>query len=204
MDVPHNPAVPKLWTSTIEDHRTSVREAILDTAWRLVSERGLLGVSMSLIAETAGIGRATLYKYFPDVEGVLIACHERQVVDHLRQLAALRDQQAEPQERLEAVLEAFALISHHRGRHGDADLAALVHRDANAARAEQQVLELIRGLLVEVAEDGQLRRDVAADELARYCLHALSAAGGLTSAAAVRRLVAVVLSGLAAAAVPGR
>ena len=38
---------------------------------------------MSQIAEQTGIGRATLYKYFPDVEAILLAWHERQVTGHL-------------------------------------------------------------------------------------------------------------------------
>lgn len=43
---------------------------------------------------------------------------------------------------------------------------------------------------------GDVRDDVAADELADVCLHALAAAAGLPSEAAVHRLVAVVLDGL--------
>lgn len=62
--------VPKLWHETVDAHRAHVREAILETTWQLVSERGLRGVTMAEIAERAGIGRATLYKYFPDVEAV--------------------------------------------------------------------------------------------------------------------------------------
>ncbi len=60
--------VPRLWSETIEDHRREVRAAILDATWALVTERGLTSVTMSQIAEETGIGRATLYKYFPDVE----------------------------------------------------------------------------------------------------------------------------------------
>ncbi|TIU24058.1 MAG: TetR/AcrR family transcriptional regulator, partial [Mesorhizobium sp.] len=48
----------------------------------------------------------------------------------------------------------------------------------------------------EGAAMGDLRNDVAPDELATYCLHALTAANSLTSKAAVRRLVAVTLAGL--------
>ena len=55
--------VPKLWSDTIAQHRHAVREAILDTTWALVTEHGLLSVTMSQIAEEAGVGRATLYKY---------------------------------------------------------------------------------------------------------------------------------------------
>ena len=84
--------MPKLWTDTVEQHRRAVRDAALDATAKLVAEHGLASVSMSKIAAETGIGRATLYKYFPDVESVLIAWHERQVHGHLRQLARIRDQ----------------------------------------------------------------------------------------------------------------
>ena len=77
--------MPKLWNETIEAHRRAVHDAALDTAAALVAERGLLSVTMSQIAEETGIGRATLYKYFPDVEAILIAWHERQIARHLEQ-----------------------------------------------------------------------------------------------------------------------
>jgi AcrR family transcriptional regulator len=187
--------VPKLWNETIEGHRREVRGAILDTTWALVTKHGLLSVTMSQIAEETGIGRATVYKYFPDVEAILLAWHDRHVTGHLEHLAELRDQAGDAGERLEAVLEAYALISHHRGHHGT-ELAALLHRGEPVARAQQQLIDLIRDLLTEVAETGDLRVDVAPDELASYCLHALTAAGSLPSQAAVHRLVTVTLAGL--------
>jgi hypothetical protein len=42
----------------------------------------------------------------------------------------------------------------------------------------------------------ELRDDTEPGELASYCLHALTAAGSLTSTAAVRRLVTVTVAGL--------
>ena len=84
-------AVPRLWAQTVHTHRREVREAILDTASALVTERGLLSVTMSQIAEETGIGRATLYKYFPDVEAILDAWHQRQITGHLEYLADVRD-----------------------------------------------------------------------------------------------------------------
>ena len=75
--------MPKLWTDTVEEHRRAVRDAAMDATARLAAGRGLASVTMSRIAEEAGIGRATLYKYFPDVEAMLIAWHERQVGSHL-------------------------------------------------------------------------------------------------------------------------
>jgi AcrR family transcriptional regulator len=145
---------------------------------------------MSQIAEETGIGRATLYKYFPDVDAILRAWHERQIAGHLEQLADFRDQAGEAGERLEAVLEAYAVIAHESQGHHDTELAAFLHRDGQIAGAQQRLRSMIRDLLTEGAKTGELRNDVAPDELASYCLHALTAASNLPSKAAVRRLVA--------------
>ena len=191
--------MPRLWEKTIEAHRREVRDATLDATAALVAEHGLRSVTMSRIAEDTGIGRATLYKYFSDVDAILSAWHERQVAGHLRELSEVRDRAGEPAERLEAVLEAYGLISHeHHGTQG----AALLHRGEHVVRAHQQLSAFIRDLLAEGAAIGELRADVAPEELASYCLHALSAASGLPSRAAVRRLVRVTLAGLRPAAEP--
>jgi AcrR family transcriptional regulator len=187
-----------LWTETIEAHRREVRDATLDTAAALVAEHGLRSVTMSQIAEETGIGRATLYKYFPDVEAILLAWHERQIARHLGYLAEVRDQGGDTGERLQAVLEAYALISHESHGHHNTELAAFLHRDEQVVRAEHRLREMIRDLLTEAAEAGDVRDDLGPEELANYCLHALAAARGLPSKAAVRRLVKVVLAGLRA------
>jgi AcrR family transcriptional regulator len=185
--------VPKLWDETIEAHRRAVRDATVETAAALVSKNGLRSVTMSQIAEGTGIGRATLYKYFPDVEAILVAWHEGQIGAHLEHLAELRDEAGEPGERLEAVLEAYALIRHE---HHGSDLAALLHQGEHVAKAQEHLRHFVRDLLSEASKIGDVRGDIAPDELAHYCLHALTAASTLPSKAAVRRLVAVTLAGL--------
>ena len=186
--------VPKLWTETIDEHRRAVRDATLEATAALVAEHGLAAVTMSQIARQAGIGRATLYKYFPDVEAILAAWHERHVTGHLEYLTRVRDQAGTPGQRLDAVLQAYALITHQRPQ--GTELAALVHRGERIARAERHLRDLIADLLSEAAATGDIRNDVAPNELAGYCLHALAAAAGLPSEAAVRRLVMVTVNGL--------
>jgi AcrR family transcriptional regulator len=168
----------------------------MDATAALVAERGLASVTMSQIAEGSGIGRATLYKYFADVESILFAWHDRQIAGHLAHLAQTRDRAGDPGGRLEAVLQAYALIAHESRAHHDTELAALMHRGSRVAGAEQQLHAMIRELLQEGAQRGELRSDVAPEELAAYCLHALTAASGLQSRAGVLRLVAVTLAGL--------
>ncbi len=188
--------MPKLWNETIETHRREVREAILDTAIGLVEEHGLLSVTMSQIAEKTGIGRATLYKYFPDVEAILHAWHERGINAHLGQLAEIRDRPGTPGERLAAVFHAYALIARDSHGHSDTELAAFLHRDHQVVRAEHHLRDLIKDLLIEAVDAGDVRRDVAIEELASYCLHALAAARTMRSKTAIGRLVDVTLAGL--------
>jgi AcrR family transcriptional regulator len=191
--------MPRLWNNTIETHRRTVHEAILDAAAALVGEFGLRGVTMSAIAERTGVGRATLYKYFPDVEAILLAWHERKITGHLEHLARVRDQTKGATNRLKAVLEAYAFASQDSRRphgHADAEPAAVLHRDLHVARAHKQLHDMIRDLVVEGGKAGELRDDVSPDELASYCLYAVAAAGDKPSKAAVHRLVAVILDGL--------
>ena len=62
--------------------------------------------------------------------------------------------------------------------------------------AHEHLRGFIGELIAEGTVAGELRDDVPADELAAFCLGALSGAGQLRSKAAVRRLVAVALDGL--------
>ena len=186
--------MPKLWTETIETHRREVRDAILETTAALVAEHGLLGVTMSQIAEETGIGRATLYKYFPHVEAILLAWHDRQINAHLAYLAEVRDRGAGAGERLAGVLEAYALLSHHAPH--DEGLVELLRRDPRIGHAHRRLHAMIRDLLVAAAEAGDVRDDVPPDELARFCINALTGAGAHRSKAAVGRLVAVTMDGL--------
>lgn len=187
--------VPKLWNETIAAHRETVRETILDTTLRLVGEHGLSAITMSQIAEQTGIGRATLYKYFPDVEAILLAWHERQVGAHLTQLAAIREQHTDPADRLNAVLTGYAFLSRHRGAHPD-DLATFLHRGTHLEPAQQHLLTLVTQVLADAAADGSVRTDTAPAQLASYALHALAAAADLPDQAAVHRLVDLVTAGL--------
>jgi AcrR family transcriptional regulator len=154
---------------------------------------------MSEIAEKTGIGRATLYKYFPDVETILASWHQRQIRQHLTHLGEVRDVVQDPEARLEAVLTAFAHIQRDRARHGGphgAELAILLHTDDQLAEAQHEVRGLIAELISDAATAGTVRSDISSEELAGYCMHALEAAGHAPSTEAMSRLVMLTLSGM--------
>ena len=85
---------------------------------------------------------------------------------------------------------------HEYRAHRDTELAAVMHRDPHVAHAEHHLRHLFRDLIAGAAAAGEVRDDIGADELAGYCIHALTAASTMPSTAAVRRLVDVTLAGL--------
>ena len=64
------------------------RGEIMDTAVRLFTEKGFNETSMRLIAEAAGVGKSTLYDYFPSKDEILIAY----VLDEVRQVTRQAEQ----------------------------------------------------------------------------------------------------------------
>jgi len=187
--------MPRLWEDTVEAHRAAVREATIAATASLVAQHGVSGVTMSQVASETGIGRATLYKYFPDVGSILLAWHEGQVASHVEQLAAARDgARGGAGERLRAVLTAYAHMSRP---HDGSELVAMLHRGDHVTEAETRLRALIADLVRDAAAEGTARGDVAPEELAAYCLHALTAAASLASRAAITRLVDVTIAGLA-------
>lgn len=195
-DEAYHRQVPKLWEESIDEHRRSVRDAITEAAWRLAEEHGPLSLTMSQVAGAAGIGRATLYKYFTDIESILVAHHARHVEDHLQALEDLRGESKPPGARLVAVAHAYASICFHRGRHSSADISTLVHRGPEVADAERRLRSVFAGLIAEAAAEGLVRTDLGPEELAVYCRHALEASGQAKDLDSVARLTQVVLDGL--------
>ncbi len=194
--------VPRLWTDTIDAHRRAVRDATLDTAAALVAEHGLAAVTMSQLAERTGIGRATLYKYFPDVSAVLTAWHERQLQAHLTELQEATAAIPDPAARLTTALQTYATLQQSAHRHlaeqgaHSSDLAALLHSSGHVAEARTQLHEFLTNLIADAARSGHARTDMSPTELATYCLHALTAAATAPSKAATHRLVTLTLTAL--------
>jgi hypothetical protein len=114
----------------------------LDATAALIAEHGL-AVNMSQIAAHVGIGRATLYKYFPDVQAIVAAWHDRQVTAHLDQLTGVAAQHQDPGERLRTVLATYLRLS-STGRHTghDGGPAAQLAAALPSAGSRDRLLEV--------------------------------------------------------------
>ena len=86
------------------------------------------------------------------------------------------------------MLERYAHICVQRSRHGG-DVAAALHRAPGIDDQHRQLQDLLTGLIQEAASAGTVRADVPAEQLAGFCLAALTAAGTATSPDVVVELV---------------
>src|SRR5215207_9999411 len=86
------------------------RARVLDAAGRVLAERDSRLVTMEEIAAAAGVGKATVYRRYPDVASIAIALldeHERELQDRLLRGRPPLGPGAPPAERLTAFYGAM-------------------------------------------------------------------------------------------------
>lgn len=192
----YDPSVPKLWSETIGAHRSDVRQAVIDAAADLVARHGLRGVTMSAVAERAGIGRATVYKYFPDAESILSAWHERLLTAHVHELRGAVQQTPDPDERLRAVLQRYAVIALDSSRKHDPGLRQGLHGEHHTEAAGAELHRLMQDVLTEAVSRGTVRSDIPVEEVASFCINALDRGWTSSSTPALDRLIRMTLDGI--------
>jgi AcrR family transcriptional regulator len=153
-----------------ERHRVEMRERIFRAALQLFAARGYLQTTVEDITEAADVGKGTFFNYFPTKEHVLERYGEERVeavaralekaragnesvLAVLKELATdLAGQSSESPELLRSVFSANFACGPVRS-----ELRKRIHR----AR------QLLAEILVLGQERGEIRRDLAAPELAR-------------------------------------
>jgi AcrR family transcriptional regulator len=83
------------------------RDQVIAVARRLFGERGTTDVSMDDIAAEAGVARSTVYVYFANRDELLRACLKGMHNQLLDDVALSWEQNAEPAQRLERLIEGM-------------------------------------------------------------------------------------------------
>ena len=135
------------------------RESILDAALDLFVERGFFGTAVPEIAEKAGVGAGTIYRYFESKEALVNAIYRQQkllfanvVLDGFPTVTTTREQFRSLWMRMAKFAventNAFVFLElHHHARYLDEESRAV----------ENRMLELFTGVIVKAQAQGELK-----------------------------------------------
>ncbi len=175
-------AAASTWDETVAEHRDRRRRSIVDATMALVAERGMADVSMADVAKAAGIGRATLYRYFPGVEQIVAEGVLGTVRRHHATLEAATEEQRDP---IEAIRVSLQLLLEYFGTEGHRSMSARVNPEQfspevgrSVHEAFGRVHELLARLVVDAQQAGSLRADLDAAFTAQLLYQMLAAGRG--------------------------
>ena len=144
------------------------RQAILDTAARLISEQGFAHTSVESVISAAGLsGKSHFYHYFESKDELGYAVLDRQFTRFTeRGLAILREPMIEPLDRLALFIDTLVALQHEREGRNGSPFGNLVGELADSHEGFRRRLGVVfeqwsrqlQSLLWEVRE--QLRDDV--------------------------------------------
>lgn len=140
-----------------------VRTSLLQAARHLFAERGVAETTAEEIAEAAGVSRATLFNYFQNMHGIVIALHDA----HMATLRSLVDdlvsQQLTTHERLDRIFADVAATAATAPIYF-ASLTGELERElavpaVSGARTEQ-LTEILSRLLTPGLSTGEVRDEM--------------------------------------------
>jgi len=170
-----------------ERRRAETRDRLFAAAVKLLSQHEFDSVTVEMITEAADVGKGTFFNYFSNKEAIVSYYFEAGI----QMLAAtLAPGAAGPEEKEPAEPPKYGtsdggpfwrkIISivhesaerRHKEKHFTRTLLSLslTNPQVRAANLEsrRRVLDIMRGLIVEAQEHGELRSDVPADALADF------------------------------------
>ena len=153
-----------------EEKREALRHTVVDTAMRLFRTKGYDGTSVQDVARRARISEATFFNHFPSKQALL----DRLTLDAIQGYTALLRQKLVEKDRpiAERIRETVAVVGQVFAR--DRELMAIVATRSNLfyattdpARAHHlEAYELLRELVRQGQQRGELRRDIDSRQLA--------------------------------------
>ncbi len=133
-----------------------VRDRILDTASRLFYERGVRAVGVDLVVLEAAVAKASLYRYFPTKDDLIVAFLEREDLEFWAQWDGVAMQYPDdPAGELDAQMRWIGerlARSNYRGCPQINAAAEFAEQDHPARQVSLRHMQALRGRLLDVAK----------------------------------------------------
>jgi len=166
-----------------DDSAPTIDDRIVHATLALISERGLGGVTMSLVADTARVARQTLYNHYADIDAIVATAIDRHNREGIDQLNAALQVAETPTDKIEQMVRHFVVVGAHAQHAIDfggglsPDVRATL--DAYGAAVEGH----IRSILDDGQAIGEFRSDLVPEvdtALIRALLDGISEVAGRT------------------------
>lgn len=168
---PSSPEDPARRPLTSVRRSPSTRRAILEAALDLVTASGFESVTIEAIAREAGVGKQSIYRWWPSKGAVILEAFSEQLVAERNDLVANDDEldtgdiASDVRRLLRSTVHAFAVPSFEAPYRA---MAVAVQNDAElSAQMLDQVLrpsmDVVKGLLASGRERNEIRADVDLD-----------------------------------------
>lgn len=155
---------------------TEVRRAeIHDVAAKIITTRGIAGLSMSTLARAAGMVQSNLYRHFKSKEEIVTSLFNSIIGAVLERAFVEKTPDAPPLEKLERIFRYHMDVVKRRpviARILFSSEAFLTYEPLHMRikKAIEIYLSTVRNLLVEAQRQGSVRRDLEADMMAQLYL----------------------------------
>lgn len=158
------------WQEQLSDARTGLRHAIQQAAVRLVEERGMPNVSMSAVAEAAGVSRQTVYNHYPDLESIVLASARTEISIAQGFIGEAIDAAPDAATALEIFVRGTLT--------GQGENEVIASGSGMSPGGEDEVLEMLepihqqlRGILRRGVDDGSFRSDLDPEDVSEVMFH---------------------------------
>ena len=140
-------------------------DRILDALQELLENRKLQSISVSEIAHTAGIGKGSIYYYFPSKDAIFEALVERSYEKPLRTAKALSSQtEISPFTRMAMIFQACRNSSAEFVRSGDSEGAGAQEKVFIHQKYINHIITELKPVLAEIIQQGIASEDIHFDD----------------------------------------
>jgi AcrR family transcriptional regulator len=138
----------------------AARDAILDVTFELLRTSGTAGLTIDAIAEAAGVGRQTIYRWWPSKGAVAAEAMARQA----RVIVPVRDSGCFPEDLAQFLIDSFAGLE-------DPGMGRALRQLASAAQADVHVAKALADFTAQrrAALQALLERGRAVGDLPAHC-----------------------------------
>ncbi|MFO0896990.1 MAG: TetR/AcrR family transcriptional regulator [Pirellulales bacterium] len=149
-----------------DELRQRRHDEILEVAVELFAARGYAGADTQLVADRLGVGKGTIYRYFPSKEALFLAAVDLGMRRLRESVDAVAEAEPDPLRRIAAATRAYLtffeqhpelveLLMQERAQFKDRKKSTyFVHRDQGICKLKAVLAELIgQGLVREVSVD---------------------------------------------------